>query len=79
MNASYQKKYFVGKISNYEKKIFSKFDIFPTNVFFLFTCFEFLEQFMIGTFLITLTQLEKTGSIGYVFNPLEILVKFKKI
>ena len=33
---------------------------------------EFLEQFMIGAFLITSTQLEKTRSIGKVFIPLEI-------
>ena len=37
-----------------------------------FTLFEFLEQFMIGAFLIAWTQLEKTGSIGKVFIPLEI-------
>ena len=34
--------------------------------------FELLEEFMIGAFLITLTQLKKTGSIGKVFIPLEI-------
>ena len=38
----------------------------------LFKLFEFLEQFMIGAFLITLTQFEKTGSTGKVFIPLEI-------
>ena len=37
-----------------------------------FKRFEFLEQFMIGAFLTTWTQLEKTGSIGKVFIPLEI-------
>ena len=37
-----------------------------------FKLFEFLEQIMIGAFLITLTQLKKTGSIGKVFIPLEI-------
>ena len=36
-----------------------------------FQLFEFLEQFMIGAFLITLTQLEKTGSTGKVFIPLK--------
>ena len=35
-----------------------------------FKLFEFLEQIMIGAFLITGTQLEKTGSIGKVFIPL---------
>ena len=29
--------------------------------------FEFLEQFMIDTFLITLTRFEETGSIGKIF------------
>ena len=29
--------------------------------------FKFLEQFMTGAFLITLTQLEKTGSTGKSF------------
>ena len=33
--------------------------------------FEFLEQFMIGAFLITLTQLEKTGLTGKIFIPFE--------
>ena len=37
-----------------------------------FKLFEFLEGFMIGAFLITLTQLEKTGSTLEVFIPLEI-------
>ena len=37
-----------------------------------FELFELLEQFMIVTFLITLTQLEKIGSISEVFIPLEI-------
>ena len=37
-----------------------------------FKLFEFLERFMNGAFLITLTQLEKTGSTGEVFIPLEI-------
>ena len=32
---------------------------------------EFLEQFMIGAFLITLTQLEKTGLADIIFIPLE--------
>ena len=31
-----------------------------------FKLFEFLEQFMTGAFLITLTQFEKTGSTGKV-------------
>ena len=34
--------------------------------------FEFLERFMIGAFLIKLTQLEKTGSTGKVLIRLEI-------
>ena len=38
-----------------------------------FKLFEFLEQFMIGTFLLTLTKLEKTRSSGKIFIPLEIL------
>ena len=39
--------------------------------------FEFLDQFMIGTFLIKLTQFEKTGSIGKLFISLENLkIKF---
>ena len=29
--------------------------------------FQFLEQFMIDTFLIKLTQLEKTGTIGKIY------------
>ena len=37
-----------------------------------FELFELLEQFTIGSFLIRLTQLEKTGSIGKVIIPLEI-------
>ena len=37
-----------------------------------FQLFAFLERFMISVFLITLTQLEKTGSIGKVFISLEI-------
>ena len=39
---------------------------------FEFELFEFLERFMTGDFLITLTQFEKTGSIGKAFIPLEI-------
>ena len=42
-----------------------------------FKFFEFLEQFMIGVFLITLTQIEKTGSMGS-FIPLEIQKLTKK-
>ena len=38
-----------------------------------FNPFYFLEQFIIGIFLITLFQLEKTGSIGKALIPLEIL------
>ena len=38
-----------------------------------FQLFEFLERFMIGAFLITLTQLEKTGSTSKVYIPPEIL------
>ena len=37
-----------------------------------FELFEFLERFMIGASLIILTQLEKPGSTGKVFIPLEI-------
>ena len=37
-----------------------------------FKLFEFLEQFMVGAFLIIRTQLEKIGSKGKVFIPLEI-------
>ena len=38
---------------------------------------EFLEQFMISTFLIKLTQNEKTGSLGKVFVPLgKLIIKF---
>ena len=36
-----------------------------------FKLFDFLEQFIVGAFLITITQLEKTGSTGEVFIPLE--------
>ena len=36
-----------------------------------FKLFEFLERFMIGVFLITLTQFQKNGSTGKVFIPLE--------
>ena len=38
----------------------------------LFELFEFREQFMIGAFLITWTQLKKTGLTGKVFISLEI-------
>ena len=38
-----------------------------------FKLLEFLERFMNGAFLITLTQLEKSGSTAKVFIPLEIL------
>ena len=37
-----------------------------------FKLFEILEQFMMGAFVITLTQLERTGSTAKVFIPLEI-------
>ena len=38
-----------------------------------FKLFKFLEQFMIGSFLITWNQLEKTGPIDKsFFIPLEI-------
>ena len=37
-----------------------------------FKLFEFLEQFRIRAFLITLTQIEKTESISKFFTPLEI-------
>ena len=37
-----------------------------------FKLFEILKQFMIGAFLITSTQLEKTGSIGKVLFRWEI-------
>ena len=36
-----------------------------------FKLFEFKEQFMIGAFSITWTQLENTGSTGKAFIPLE--------
>ena len=40
-----------------------------------FKLFEFLEQFIIGAFLITWTQLEtKNASVGEVFIPLEKLI-----
>ena len=34
--------------------------------------FEFLKQFMMSTFLLKLTQFEKTGSIGKTFIHWEI-------
>ena len=37
-----------------------------------FKLFEYLERFMIGACLITFTQIEKTGSTGKTFIPLEI-------
>ena len=37
-----------------------------------FKLFEFLERFITGAFLITLTQLETTGSTAKVFTQLEI-------
>ena len=37
-----------------------------------FKLFKILERFIIGAFLITLTQREKTGSTGKVFIQLEI-------
>ena len=33
---------------------------------------EFLERFMTDAFVVTLTQLEKTGSTGKVLIPMEI-------
>ena len=63
MNASKQKKPdFLEKISTFKfqrKKM-------P------FELSEFLGRFMIATFLITITQLEKNGSQGKVFIALEI-------
>ena len=41
-----------------------------------FRLLEILEQYMIGAFLITCTQLEKTGSIVEVFIPLGHLKLF---
>ena len=37
-----------------------------------FKLFEIIERFMIGAFLITLNQLQKTESTSKVFIPLEI-------
>ena len=38
---------------------------------------EFLEQLIISTFLIKLTQFEQTGSLGKVFIPLgKLITKF---
>ena len=37
-----------------------------------FKLFEFQEKFMIEAFLTTLNQIEKTGSTGKAFIPLEI-------
>ena len=54
MNASKHKKHFVEKTSTFT---FQRKKKMP------FKLFEFLELFMIGDFLITLTQPEKTGSI----------------
>ena len=62
MNASEHKNTdFVEKISTFEfqRKKMS------------FNLFEFLQQFMIGAVLMTLTQLEKTGSTDKVFIPQE--------
>ena len=45
-----------------------------------FKLFEFLEQFMAGTFLIKLIQFEKTESISKIFNTLgnhEIKFRFR--
>ena len=36
-----------------------------------FKLFEFLKQFMIGAFLITISQLEKPGSTGKILIPQE--------
>ena len=36
--------------------------------------FEFVEQFMMNTFLLKLTQFEKTGSIGETFISLGNLI-----
>ena len=63
MNASEHKNTFFEKISNFE---------FQRKIQMPFSPFEFLEQFVISTFLITLTQFEKTGEKGKVFIPLEI-------
>ena len=41
-----------------------------------FKLFEFLERFMTGSFLIALTQLEKTGSAGKVFSAGNLKIKF---
>ena len=50
----------------------SKFSIFEEKKKMPFKLFVILEQFLTGTVLITLTQLEKTGSTGKDFIPLEI-------
>ena len=38
---------------------------------------EFWQQFMIDTFLIKLTQFEKTDSIGKIFISLKIIINFR--
>ena len=63
MSPSKQKKTFFEKIATFE---FQRKKMVP------FKLFEFLERFMIGAFLITLSQLEETGSTGNFFIPLEI-------
>ena len=44
-----------------------------------FKLLKFLEHFMIDTFLIKLTQLEKTGSIGKVFSSWVNVIKKESI
>ena len=65
MNASKHKRNtdFVEKISSFELQ---------RKKWMPFKLFEFLEQLMIGACLIALTKLDKTGSTGKVFIPLEI-------
>ena len=72
MNASTQKKY---GLSFCKKIQFLKFNE-KTDGFKVF--FEFLEHFMIDTFLIKISQFEKTGPVRKIFFPLEnSIIKFQ--
>ena len=69
MDKSKSKQVLTKKITDNCKKL----SIFPLKKLAL-ELFEFLEQFMIDTFLIKLTQFEETRSKVKIFISLEILI-----
>ena len=68
MNAKKQKKKLTFFLTKLQPSNFKEKKEMALNVF------EFLEQFMIDTFLMTLTQIEKTGSIRKDCISLENLI-----